>query len=133
MDVPGTIKRNLYFTNDHEWIDFQGSVAYVGISHFKLSGIKQIQQIVFVENPDLIKQGDVIASIQCGDYRILVHMPVAGKIISINDLLLTGEKNILLQQPENNGWIVLMVPDGTQERKELLSLEEYHLLQEKYK
>jgi len=133
MDVPGAIKRDLYFTNDHEWIDFQGSVAYVGISHFKLSGIKQILQIVFVENPDLIKQGDVIASIQCDDYRILVHMPVAGKIISINDLLLTGEKNILLQQPENNGWIALMVPDRIKERKELLSLEEYHLLQEKYK
>ncbi|SEN98147.1 hypothetical protein SAMN05660816_01801 [Niastella yeongjuensis] len=45
MEAPNTIKRNLYYTNDHEWIDFQGVVAYVGVCRFKLSGFKEIHKI----------------------------------------------------------------------------------------
>ena len=63
-----------------------------------------------MENPGLIKQGEVVAMIHYDDYQISVHMPIDGKIISINDMLLTGDKNILLQQPEDSGWIALVVP-----------------------
>src|SRR5687768_6091467 len=97
--------KNLFYTNDHEWIDFQGAVAYVGVCTFKLTGIKEIHHVIYAENPDLIDQGEAIACIQYDDYSILVHMPVVGKIISYNDVLLTDDKSILLQQPEDNGWI----------------------------
>jgi glycine cleavage system H protein len=125
--------RNLYYTYDHEWIDFQGSVAYVGVCHFKLSGFKGIQQIIFVENSALIKKGEVIAGVTYDDYLVLVHMPVEGRIISFNDLLLTEEKSILMQQPEDNGWIALIVPDQIKKRTGLMAPEEYKLLQEKFK
>jgi len=125
MNAPKPVMRNLYYTNDHEWIDFQGSVAYIGICQFKLLGIKEIQQIVFAEGLDLKKQGEVIASIQYDDYQIPVHMPVEGKIISINDLLLTDDKNVLLQQPEDNGWIALVVPGQLNDKTGLLPPEEY--------
>ena len=129
----GPANKNLFYTNDHEWIDFQGSVAYVGICFFKLTGIKDIHRIIFTEYPDLVDQGEAIASIQYDDYRILVHMPVVGKIIGFNDLLLTDDKNILLLQPENNGWIALIVPDQQKEKTGLLSPEDYRLSLEKLK
>lgn len=122
---PKPANKNLFYTNDHEWIDFQGSVAYVGVCSFKLTGIKEIHQVIFSENPDLIDRGEAIASIQYDDYRILVHMPVVGKIVSFNDVLLTDEKSILLQQPEDNGWIALIVPDQHKERAGLQSPEDY--------
>lgn len=131
MNAPKDMKRNLYYTYDHEWIDFQGSVAYVGVCHFKLSGFKEIQQIIFAEISALINQGEVIASIKYDDYLVLVHMPVAGRIISFNDILLTEEKSILLQQPEDNGWIALIVPDQLKKRTGLQSPEEYRFSQNK--
>lgn len=124
---PKPANKNLFYTNDHEWIDFQGSVAYVGVCSFKLTGIKEIHQVIFSENPDLVDRGEAIASIQYDDYRILVHMPVPGKIISFNDVLLTDEKSVLLQQPEDNGWIALIVPDMDKERTGLQSSEDYKL------
>ena len=133
MNATKDMKRNLYYTYDHEWIDFQGSVAYVGVCHFKLSGFKEIQQIIFAENSELINQGEVIASVKYDDYLVLVHMPVAGKIISFNDILLTEEKSILLQQPEDNGWIALIVPDQLKKRTGLQLPEEYRFSQEKLK
>jgi glycine cleavage system H protein len=125
MENPNLIKRNLYYTKDHEWIDFQGSVAYIGVCRFKLSGFKEIHKIEFREISDLIKEREVIGSIQFDDYQILVHMPVEGKIISINDLLLTEERDVLLQQPEQNGWIALIVPSSLVDKTGLLSPEEY--------
>jgi glycine cleavage system H protein len=133
MNAPKNMKRNLYYTYDHEWIDFQGSVAYVGVCHFKLSGFKEIQQIIFAENSALINQGEVIASVKYDDYLVLLHMPVKGKIISFNDMLLTEEKSILLQQPENNGWIALIVPDQLKKGTGLMSPEEYKFSQKKFK
>jgi glycine cleavage system H protein len=56
METPNLIKRNIYYTNDHEWIDFQGSVAYIGVCRFKLSGFKEIHMIKFTEISDLDRQ-----------------------------------------------------------------------------
>jgi glycine cleavage system H protein len=61
------LKRNLYFTRDHEWIDFQGSIAYTGVCPFKLKGIKNIDKIVFSQSGIICKAGDTIGSIYYAD------------------------------------------------------------------
>ena len=118
-------KKNLYYTDDHEWIDYQGSVAYVGVGAFKLKGILQVEEIVFSNNEGTRKKGEIIATIQYDDYRILVHMPVDGKVISLNDVLISGNRDLLLQQPENNGWVALIVPDNPYERQGLIPQDQY--------
>lgn len=125
MDRGKTQKKDLYYTNDHEWIDFQGSVAYVGICGFKLKGILQVEQIIFSTGEGIKKQGEILVTIQYDDYQIPVHMPVDGKVISLNDAMTQGSKDILLQQPENNGWIALIVPDKPYERPGLMLPEQY--------
>jgi len=120
-------KRDLYYTNDYEWIDFQGSVAYIGICPFKLKGIKQIEKIEFSEEDNSRKCGEVVASILYDDYKIDVHMPVNGKIISINDAILSGNKNIVLREPENSGYIALIVPSSPYDRDGLIISEKYRM------
>ncbi len=117
--------RDLYFTTDHEWIDFMGPVAYTGISAFKLSGFKAVEEIQFHELSGFIRKGDIIATIHYKDYQIAAHMPVDGKILQLNEVLLSGDRNILLSEPENNGWIALLAPVQPYERKELLLPIEY--------
>ena len=124
---PAAIKRDLYYTTDHEWIDFQGSVAYVGLCSFKLKGIKQIQEVVVADTKDLLKSGDLIASILYDDYKIDVHMPVDGRVVQINDVILGGDHEVVLQQPETDGWIALVVPASPYDRKDLLISEQYRM------
>lgn len=121
MDRGKIQKNDVYYTNDHEWIDFQGSVAYVGVCQFKLKGILQVEQISFLTSESIQKQGEVIAIVQYDDYKISVHMPVDGKVISLNDAITQGSKNLLLQQPESDGWIALIVPDKPNERQGLMT------------
>jgi glycine cleavage system H lipoate-binding protein len=127
MNSEKTSKKDLYYTKDHEWIDFQGSVAYVGVCSFKLLGFKQIEQIVFTENTGYKKQGEAIATIKYSDYQIQVNMPVDGKIININDLLLTGKQNILLQHAQSSGWVALIAPSHPYDRKDLLLPKQYQM------
>ena len=119
--------KDLYFTSDHEWIDFQGSVAYTGFCSFKLKGIKKIEKIDFVEAGNLFKANDIIGSIYYAEYKIDIHIPVAGRVLSFNDALASGNQNLLLEQPENNGWFALIVPASPYDRTGLLMSEQYRM------
>ncbi len=126
MDMEKSSSKDLYYTKDHEWIDYQGAVAYIGVCGFKLAGFKEIQQIGFREPSGFKKRGTVIATIKYNDYEIEAHMPVDGKIVRINETL-SGNRNLLLQQPENNGWIALIAPSLPYERKDLLLPKQYRM------
>ena len=54
-------------------------------------------------------------------------MPVDGKIVELNDKLLSGDANFLLQHAESTGWIAMIFPIVEVERKELLLPRVYHL------
>lgn len=121
-------RADLYYTSDHEWINFQGSVAYVGICPFKLKGIQRIGRLEFKEDNWLKKKGEVIATLYYDDYSIPVCMPVDGKIINLNDRLLNGEHDVLLQSPDHFGWVARISPAQPYERKGLLHSEQYKQL-----
>jgi len=38
------IVKDLYFTSDHEWVDFQGATAFTGICAFKLLDLKKCRR-----------------------------------------------------------------------------------------
>lgn len=127
MKIEKGNSKELYYTNDHEWIDFQGSVAYTGICLFKLSGFKEIHHLCFIDPFGLKKKGDVIASISYNDYQIEAHMPVDGKIIQVNESLLSDDVNGLLTCAENTTWLALIVPAQPYDRKDLLLPKQYQL------
>jgi len=123
--------KDLYYTKDHEWVDFQGTIAYTGICAFKLTGFKDVQQIVFSQGTGFKRQGELIASIRYNDYTIDAHMPVDGHIMRVNTELLSNHR-LLLQHPERNGWIALIRPALPYERKGLMLPEQYRMGKNKY-
>ncbi len=118
-------KKDLYYTYDHEWVDFQGAVAYTGVCVFKLTGFKEIENIIFKTDGGFLKKGETIAVIQYKDYTVEAHMPVNGKILQLNELLLGEEKNILAREPEQEGWIALIVPSLPYDRTGLVISKHY--------
>lgn len=122
-----TDKRDLYYTKDYEWIDFQGSVAYMGVCQFKLSGFKEVHQFEFLTTEGYYEKGDVIAVIRYTDYSIEAHMPVDGRIIQLNQALQEGDGHLLLQHAEDSGWIALMIPSRPDQKNELLLPKQYQM------
>ena len=127
MNTSGSLKKDYYYTKDHEWINFQGTVAYIGICGFKLTGFKQIQEIKFNEPSGFKKQGEIIATIKYNDYLVEAHMPVDGKLMEVNEELVTGNPDILIHYAESTAWIALVVPSQPHERKNLLLPKQYQM------
>lgn len=127
MKIKHSGKKDQYYTNDHEWIEYKETVAYVGICKFKLTGFKQIQEIKFNEPSGFKKQGEIIATVKYNDYLIEAHMPVDGHVLEVNDRLISGNPNILLDCAESSAWIALIEPSQPKERKDLLLLKQYQL------
>jgi glycine cleavage system H protein len=125
MNKLKSFKRDLYYTSRHDWIDFQGSVAYIGATMLKLLKIPSVQQFELADNEGYARQGEVIARIECDGSTIPVHMPVDGKIISVNEILLEGNHQLLIDHPENKGWVALIAPSKPYERAGLMQPEQY--------
>ncbi len=127
MNTEPSSEKHHYYTHDHEWVEFQGAVAYFGICKFKLTGFKQIETITFAEPSGFKKQGDLVASVKYNDYLIEAHMPVDGQVLQVNEELISGNPNILLDCAESSGWIALIVPAAPHERKDLMMPTQYQL------
>jgi glycine cleavage system H lipoate-binding protein len=111
------------YTRDHEWVDFYMSYAITGVSSFKLTGIREIDKIIFIPQVSgFIREGTILAAIFCGDYQIMAHMPIDGYIIKVNDQL-NGKD--LLGDPEGEGWIAIITP-WDEEHKTRLLTESYY-------
>lgn len=116
-----------YYTTDHEWISFQGAVAYTGICAFKLTGFKKIEQIRLEETGLLLSKGDKLATVHYGDYIIEAQMPVDGRIIEFNETLESGNTDALLRFPESTGWIAKISPARPYEREGLMLPAAYQM------
>jgi glycine cleavage system H lipoate-binding protein len=54
-------------------------------------------------------------------------MPVDGKVLQVNEKLVSGNLNILLDCSESSAWIALIVPSLPHERKDLLLPKQYQI------
>ena len=103
-----------YFTDEHEWIDVDGSSATVGITDYAQS---QLGDIVFVETPDagksLTKGGDaaVVESVKAASD---VYAPVSGTVTEGNPAL-ADDPALVNSDPEGEGWFLkLMLADPSE-------------------
>ena len=126
MKPTNTLKRDLYCTSTHEWIEFNNNEAFIGVTNFRLLGVKQIKKIEFVKIYGFKKRGEVLANIQFDNRRVEVHMPVDGSIICIKDTNLPANQNLLLNQPETKGWLAKILISLPCQRKGLIPYEEYN-------
>jgi glycine cleavage system H protein len=120
-------KDDIFYTRGHEWIQFQQIVACTGVCAVKLTGFKEVHEIIFHQLSGDKKKGDTIAVIRYNDNEVQVRMPVDGKILQINDALVTGGLKLLLKYPETKGWIAEIIPAIPAQKNKLLTSLEYHL------
>jgi glycine cleavage system H protein len=123
------VKKTQYFTHTHEWINFEDFIAYVGVCPFKLTGFDEVLEVDFEKTTVPLRQGDIIATFSCDDYRKNIFMPVDGKIKAFNEALLFGKNELILEHPLGNGWLAIIAPADPYCSKGLLTHDAYQLKQ----
>jgi glycine cleavage system H protein len=127
MPPENTLKREVYYTTSHEWVDFRNSEeAFIGITNFRIAGAKQIKKVEFVRVYGPKKKGDVLANIQLDNRSFQVLMPVDGSVISVNNMNPLAKQDLLLSQPETEGWLVKINISQPCTRAGLISFKQYN-------
>ena len=113
--------KELKYSKDHEWVYYEGDVAYVGISDFAQS---ELGDLVFVNLPEV--DDEVVAGEAFGDVESVkavsdVLSPVTGVVVEINEELLDDAS--LINNDPFGAWFI-KVGNITGE-DELLSADDY--------
>ena len=113
-----------YFTDEHEWIEVDGTSATVGITDYAQS---QLGDIVFVETPDpgkkLTKGGDaaVVESVKAASD---VYAPVSGTVTEGNPAL-ADDPALVNSDPEGEGWFFKLTLDDPSQLDGLMNADAY--------
>ena len=94
---------SLKYTQEHEWIQVNGDVATVGITHHAQDALGEVE---FVEFPDIGKSfqpGDVAGVVESVKAAADVYMPVTGAITEVNAAL-RDDPSLANSDPLGAGW-----------------------------
>jgi glycine cleavage system H protein len=93
-----------YFTQDHEWIDVDGTTGTVGITDYAQS---QLGDITYVDLPaagQAVKKGEAPCVVDSVKAASDVYSPVSGSVTDANAAL-EGEPELVNTDAEESGWL----------------------------
>lgn len=127
MKVSTISRPRINFTISHEWIDINGTVGFIGVSAHKLKKVENIIDIKWYNYKGIIEKGVLVAEIHSVDRIIPVHAPLNCKFLGRNPKL-AGNLNLILESPQDNGWVFFATPLKFYSQEPLLSPENYQKL-----
>ncbi len=120
MDLP----KDLYYTKDHEWVQYDGQIVTIGITDFAQS---ELGDVIFLEFPDVgqdLIQNDPFGTIEAVKTVADLNAPVAGNVLETNAEL-EDAPELVNQDPYGKGWMIKIEVEDNSGKAELLSAEEY--------
>jgi len=117
------VLKDLYYTEDHEWLKVEGDEAYIGLADYAQD---QLGDIVYVELPEIddeYEKEEAFSAVESVKAAADVYMPVDGKILEVNEELL-DDPGLLNQDPYEN-WIVKIEIADKSQLDDLMTSEEY--------
>ena len=112
MNIPETLK----YTEDHEWVMFDGDVATVGIT-----------DIVFVDITtvgETLAKGEKFGDIEAVKTVAEAYMPMSGEVLELNEEL-EGAPELVNSDPYGQGWMIKIKCSDLSEFDKLLSAVQY--------
>ena len=91
------------YTPDHEWLNVEGAVATVGITHHAQDALGDV---VFVDLPEVGKTfaaKDIAGVVESVKAAADVYMPVTGEITEVNEAL-RADPSLANTDPLGAGW-----------------------------
>jgi glycine cleavage system H protein len=91
------------YTEDHEWLQIEGDVATVGITHHAQDALGDV---VFVDLPSIgstLAQKETAGVVESVKAAADVYMPVSGEILEVNEAL-RDDPALANTDPLGAGW-----------------------------
>lgn len=119
-----SIPSNLKYTKDHEWVNIEGNIATIGITHFAQSELGDIVYVDVDTLDETIEKDAVFGSVEAVKTVSDLFMPLTGEVIEFNKGL-EDEPEKVNTDPYGDGWMIKISISDPSEIDELLSDQEY--------
>lgn len=103
MNIPEDLK----YTNDHEWVKLDGSIATIGITDHAQSELGDIVYLDMEEDAGDVDAGDSVGTIEAVKTVADMYAPVAGTVAEFNEALADAPETVN-SDPYGEGWILKM-------------------------
>jgi glycine cleavage system H protein len=115
---------NRYFTQDHEWIDVDGSTGTVGITDYAQSQLGDITYVDLPATGSAVKKGEAPCVVDSVKAASDVYSPVSGTVSEANAAL-EGEPELVNTDAEESGWLFRIELSDPGELKGLMDRAAY--------
>ena len=117
------VKKDLFYTESHEWVKVEGNIATVGISDFAQDQLGDIVYAEAVEEDTEVAVEDPVGSVESVKMASDIYAPVAGKIIAAN-VELEDEPEVINDEPYES-WFVKIEMSDPEDLDKLLNADDY--------
>ena len=115
--------KELFYSNDHEWVKVEGDKAYIGISDYAQHSLGDI---VFVELPEIDSEftiGDAFGVVESVKAASDMNIPLSGKILEINEAIVDNPE--LVNEDSYENWMIVIEIVNKEELNDLMNEEQY--------
>lgn len=114
----------IHYTPDHEWLNVEGSIATVGITHHAQDALGDV---VFVDLPTVgstLAAKDIAGVVESVKAAADVYMPVTGEITEVNEAL-RADPSLANSDPLGAGWFFKVKLSNPAELSDLMDETSY--------
>ena len=121
---------NYRYSKDHEWLNVEGDIATIGITHHAQS---ELGDIVYVDLPrpgDAVAADKTMGSVESVKAVSDIYSPVTGEVTEANESLADAPEKVN-EDPHGEAWMVKIKLSKPEEINNLMSAAEYQTYIEK--
>jgi len=119
-----TIRDDLKYTQDHEWIVAEGNIGTVGITDFAQESLGDVTFVELPEVGSVFQKGETFGVVESVKAASDLYLPVSGKVIEVNAALESAPE-LLNSSPYDDGWLLKVELAEPSQIDELLSPTAY--------
>lgn len=126
-----SLREDLKYTKEHEWIRVEGNTAYIGITDFAQG---ELGEIVYVEVDtvgETVDKDEVFGTIEAVKTTSDLFIPVTASILEFNPQLDENDGDqpeLINSDPYGDGWIVKVEIQDASQIDDLMDHEAYAAL-----
>lgn len=108
-----------YYSESHEWIDFENGVATVGITRHAAEELGEIVYVELCDEEDSVANGSEFGSLESVKTVSGLFAPVSGEISAVNSAVVDSPE-LISDSPEGEGWLVKISVSEAEELEDLM-------------
>lgn len=120
------VVKNLFYTQDHDWIQVEGSKAYIGITDYAQHALGDI---VFVELPEVdseFNMGETFGVVESVKAASDLIIPVSGTVVETNDEIV--DDPALVNSDAFGSWFICVELSDISQLDDLMNAAAYEEL-----